>query len=153
MAMTAAAILSPMLLLPAGGQEQEHQEQTQVSQMTLIARERYPQQLHREMMINQVLENICIWPNPRWWGRPWYTKGWCWKPSWRRSTRTWCKCGTNCWRLPAWQKRSIIIGTKKKQTKTFSLLFSFFYRYTYLSWVNPDRYITLATIPLFVLIQ
>jgi hypothetical protein len=42
---------------------------------------------------------------------------------------------------------------KEKQTKTFSLLFSFFYRYTYLSWVTPDRYITLATIPLFVLIQ
>jgi len=37
MAMMAAAILSPMLLLPASGQEQEHQGQTQVSQMTLIA--------------------------------------------------------------------------------------------------------------------
>jgi hypothetical protein len=58
MAITAAAILSPMLLLSAGGQEQEHQGQTQVSQMTLIAGERYPQQLHREMMINQVLENM-----------------------------------------------------------------------------------------------
>lgn len=46
------------VVLPAGGQEQEHQGQTQVSQMTLIAGERYPQQLHREMMINQVLENM-----------------------------------------------------------------------------------------------
>ena len=145
--MTAAAILSPMLLLPAGGQEQEHQGQTQVSQMTLIAGERYPQQLHREMMINQVLENMHLTQSQMvratmiHQGLVLETKL---KILHQNMVQMWDKLLA----VASLTERIYKIGTKKKQTKTFSLLFSFFYRYTYLSWVTLDRYITLATIPL-----